>query len=431
MLGSYLLKNFCKNFSGAIHLLILGCLWLCSCSQPVEETVDLPPDQVVNYSLFPNDGAAGDSAIAHFAHGTILYVHPNATYEISFQVGDESSIPELQLFRTFKLDDRPGELGFRRVRVLKPQVKDDRYVFTFTCEEKNSTAWVATLGAGRSYYEGNLKDFRFEGSGTYSDHFSINLIVTGLVGETPDGVKAKDLPGVIAKEFRSRHTSVTLDTVYFREAHNHPTLGFNYPKNEKWYAGITSSDVWLSELGGWPEPKLHNALDLVLVHQIGVEGVMGYSKLFSGNMGEGNGSTVVVGTTVYVDGKESAMTSHEIAQVAVHEIGHFFGLRHTTSTLEDMEVADDYSIVEDGLDDTPWCPSLNFGGILAKKKSSMNLDYVMPFIKMPKSWKSKAGIQSCPDMDNVMFPLDDDQVRDVLSPTQREIFQKNLMIFPH
>ena len=412
-------------------LFSLSGLISCSDTESVEDIV-LYPDRPLAYLLYPNDRAQNDSAAANLAHGVELLVHPSAKYYLSFDADPSSEAPTLQLFRIVR-----GH--YQQVRVLEPQVVGSRYVYSFVCEENDAAEWVTTLESGGTYYKGKVSNVLLEGEGGYSDHFSLNLIAVGDVEQNLDGFTLQKLADSLLTAFRHYYTSVYIDTIYLNRAHEHPTLGKKYPADLPWLAGYSSDDIMLSELGGWP--GIENALDIVLVHFINDVDVLGYSDLFAGNLGSGTYSTLVLGSYVKMqDGSENVLPLSEIVETAVHETGHFFGLRHTTATTADLgRYVDgvnlgDYSNVEDGLDDTPYCSFLRSSGLLKSSSvPSSDIRQRLPQTLAAQGDAPKIGFGNCPDAGNVMFPMavSDRKFTLSFSEQQLEIIRKNLMIFPH
>ena len=166
---------------------------------------------------------------------------------------------------------------------------------------------------------------------------------------------------------------------------------------------------------------------------------IGYASLFSGNLGGGRFSTVLVGNHVMVNGdpkNERLLSSGEIVETILHETGHFFGLRHTTSTMNDFAVSRDASIIEDGLEDTPVCMEL-LQRKLMKQPVVESPRFQLPV--MPGNvyeriyWASSDAmiIASCPDASNFMFPASLDEPFEGFSEQQLDIIRRNLMLFPH
>ena len=429
------MKNFCKKECFWGILCILCASFFASCSDVVDADGGsvLSPDssRPIAHKLYPNDIAKNDSAAVNLARGIALVVHPGASYTLSFDIDSTQPAPELQLFRTYDLAYSKDLVGSSRIRTLSPTVVGNRYVYSFTCEENKMSIWLTSLGVDGEYYKGKVNNIRFQGFGSYSDHLSINLIVVGSMVNTLDGKNIDELASYMLKLFREKYYGITIDTLYVRYAHNHPTLGPYYPGDQPWVAGISSEDMFVSELAGWPEDGLRNALNIVLVHSIKNKDVMGYSHIFSGILGAGKQSSVVIGEYVKRGNGYELLSSYNIIITALHETGHFFGLRHTSSTkrdlglLDDVEdddgVIEDLSNVEDGLKDTPFCDVFSSPRNTLYKSSEGADDYAL-----------ELDLHSCPDKYNIMFPVTLDKVGVTsFSEQQMEIVRSSLMIFPH
>ena len=418
------LKKFCCWFS-------LPLLLLAGCSEdPPDPEYTVFPDNEYFFSYAPNDMAANDSVSANLAHGVKLSVHPNASYELSFKKDPSvSEIPILQLFHLYLNEDSTAYYG-KKIRTLEPKEINGRYVYNFICEERDNAEWATSLSVETSFYRGRTDSVRFIGSGAYSDHFSLNLVVVGKHTLTSDSVDVEGIAQKTLEAFRKYYTSVHIDTIYIRYADKHPTLGKKYPANEPWLAGKSSEDMFLYELGGWPEDGVREALDIVYVYRIEREMTIGYASLFSGNLGGGAFSTVLVGN--YVMSSEGArserlLSSAEIVETILHETGHFFGLRHTSATRRDLK--GDMSNIEDGLTDTPFC-----GYFLTSTlyKQSGRSDFVSSGCRENCAISRNDPIYACPDLDNIMFPVTVDCNEGAsFTNQQMEIIRSSLMIFPH
>ena len=444
------MKNVCKKkvtVWGIICVLLSVFFTACSSVADSDGEAMLPPDKdrTIVFKLFPNDMAKNDSAAANLARGIMLMVHPGASYQLSFDIDPNYPAPELQLFRSFSINDSEGRVGFRKVRALSPTVVGNRYVYSFECEENKMSIWFTSLGIDGEYYEGDVNNISFTGVGSYTDHLTINLIVVGSMENTSDGKGIDELASYMLQLFRQKYYGITIDTLYVRYAHQHPTLGAYYPADRPWVAGLSSEDVFVSELGGWPEDNLRNALNIVLVHSIKDENVMGFSRLFSGVLGAGKESSVVIGEHVRKDNNEiELLTSNNIAMTAVHETGHFFGLRHTSSTRRDLNqylnddektgvMVGDWSNIEDGLTDTPFCEYILQSGLY---KQAVEPDdegnRAGTSARERASFLRKSNIYSCKDLDNIMFPVTVDGHENAsFTKQQMDIVRSSLMLFPH
>lgn len=406
-----------------------------ACSEDSDpERVVYPLEKELYYAMFPNDPALGDSVEAHLSTGVMMIVHPGGLYTLSFGVDSAFEAPKMQLFRFYEHRDGDG-YGMSKMETLKPEVSGGRYVFNFVCEENEKSIWGLTLVQDDDYYRGKTPDVKFEGSGKYSNHLSLNLIPVGLI-DPIDGVNGMDsLAKMLLQAFRKAYTSFVIDTVYVNYASKHPILGSKYPSDVHWHAGATSEDMTLAELGGWPVKGVNEALDIVLVHRINELNVLGYAALFASNLRGGEGSTVIVGSHALTSTGERSLTAEEIVKVAVHETGHFFGLRHTTSTWADIEGYQDLSILEDGFEDTPSCPELLRSGLYKKGETSGVRDYSLPGRAYKMIDRTAYGIafneDDCPDASFVMFPVSTEQSMREFSKQQLKVLKQNLTLIPH
>ena len=446
------MKKVCKKWIWANWLVcFVAVCFLTACTEvnePIGSTT-LKPDTklLMAHKLYPNDMAKNDSAAAKLAHGVTLVVHPGASYTLSFDIDSTQPAPELQLFRTFDGNGKYVKISESPVRILSPTVVGNRYVYSFNCEENKMAHWVTSLGVNGSYYEGAVKNISFTGIGRYSDHFSINLVLVGKLENTADGLSIEEFSRQMLKVFREKYYGVVIDTLYVSYAHEHPTVGNQYPANEPWVAGYNSEDFFLGELASWPDENLRNSLNIIFVHSIYEKGIAGLSPLFSGDLNEGG--SVVVGERIMTSPVETQLqTSMNIILTAIHESGHFFGLRHTTTTDRDLDqymknaedvrvrVAD-VSNLEDGLTDTPYCEFILRNTLYAYEhglaKQASELDIPSDIVYQERaSFANQAGVYSCPDLNNIMFPVTVDGYYDILfTEQQMNIIRLSLMIMPH
>lgn len=419
------MKKICKSALELFFLLTMALLSACTTIAEDDDYI-LLPDNGLRFTAFPNDAAKNDSISANLSHGIKMIVHPKATYELSFDA--DLSIPKapsLQLFKTFPSTKDPNYFSVVKLKNVSAVLEEGRYVYRFSCEGNSKALWALTLEQNETYYQGTTNNFRLTGEGAYSDHMSLNLVVVGNVASQLKKFTIDDLAEELLTAFRKNYGSITIDTIYVRYSSDHPTLGSKYPADEPWIAGWSSEDKLLSELGGWP--GIENALDMVLVHSIVDQGVLGYSNLFSGNMGGGTGSTVILGANVYTASGMSSLDKKEIVETAIHETGHFFGLRHTTSTNSDMKGWGDFSVVEDGFDDTPYCEKLLASNLLKTRAGYDIMDWGMPRHKVSANF----NLNVCEDATNIMFPIDAEAENPTFSEQQLATLRASLMIYPH
>ena len=392
-----------------------------------EEALLLPQD--VLFVLYANDLAKNDSVASRLASGVLMPVQPGGSYTLSFNAAASRKPPRLQIFRLVMRSDSLY-IG-SKVRDIKALDSLGRWIFRFECHESEQTYWAPILVDDDSYYSGPVKDLVLDGQGNGSLHFSLNLILVGSYGGTSDSVSLDSLSRLFLHRFREAFAGggISIDTLYLHRASERTDVSTRYPDDIPWLAGKSSPDYFLSELGGWPnspgEPDAYQALDLVLVHRIEMPGVLGYSVLFGGNLGAGLGSTVVIGTHYYVNAfTEYPQSALEIVETAIHETGHFFGLRHTTSTTSDIANSGDASNVEDGIPDTPYCGSVIRAKLLPRL-------FPVPLEVQSRQVLFKSAVSRCPDANNPMFPTVDALEMEPFSDGQFTLLRKNLQLYPH
>ncbi len=203
----------------------------------------------------------------------------------------------------------------------------------------------------------------------YPLDFDINLIIVGKYTETKDGAS----PDLLAKRIQDRiNLALNPGGINVRKANvlyakDHPTGGGIFPENQEFtaYRGDPDQAALYSFLGKWPGHE--GEINLALFYNI---------KEFNGGKGGRTLGFAPLNGEIYVGGDQggyvtltsSDLTSSVVADVAIHELGHFFGLDHTSEK--------DGELVYDSFDDTPEC--------------------------LPNDYLGK-----CPDYGYIMFPNED------------------------
>jgi hypothetical protein len=411
-----LVRHLGKYFAGAFSLLLVGCLFDSAPPDPIS-----PGANGGDYRLFPNDLGKADSAAKYFAQGVILPGHPGASYSLSFVAG-EGSIPNLRLYRLIPKGD---QYMYTTDQLIEGKLSEGQWRYDFNANFSSQIDWLTILEQKGKRYETPLTNLHFAGWGSNSSHISLNLWITGKYVPPAGGETPQELAKLILAGYRTAYgpAGITVDTVYLQYASSHRLSGKSFPDS----LPIVAEDIEsrFDSLGNGLAHPYSEALDLVLIFGFQEEGMLGLSPLFGKNLEAGEAGVVLLSTHRSSAGLQdfTAVGSEVMVATAVHETGHFFGLRHTTVTQRDMMASGDFSAEEDGIGDTPWCPGLAY--LVGTRDIPVSSKFL--------SRKFIAGLAAyqCPDAENPMFPYSTDVIMGAFTEGQGAILAKNLSIFPH
>ena len=252
-----------------------------------------------------------------------------------------------------------------------------------------------------SAYAGEVKNMSvFDNDKVWSLDFDVNLVVAGKFMGTKDGATVEELAEKILDRLNQALNpgGIKVRNINVLYAKDHPVVGSDYPETEPFIMSRLDDSAYVSrdQLSRWPG------------HEGEVMLVLGYYIIDESNSTMG---FAPVPGTIYYDGSENytnyaALATHydsgatsapswEIANVAMHELGHYFGLKHTS----------EYGGEEfDDLEDTPECPRIG-----------------------------KRGTNSmfCPDYGYIMYPHESNKTYITFTPQQMDIIRLYLSTTPH
>lgn len=253
-----------------------------------------------------------------------------------------------------------------------------------------------------SAYTGEVKNVSvFDNDKVWPLDFDVNLVIAGKFMGTKDDATVEELADLI---FERLNQALNPGGIHVRKinilyAKDHPVVGGDYPEEEPFIMARLDDSEYESrtQLSRWPGHEGEFML------------VLGYYIVDESNTTLG---FAPVPGTVYYDGSEDdyanyvALATHtesgrnsimswEIANVSMHELGHYFGLKHTS----------EYGGKEfDDLEDTPEC--LDIG-----ERGEYN--------------------RLCPDYGYIMYPQTGDAAYVTFTPQQMDVIRMYLASTPH
>ena len=397
--------NIIKIYCFFLIMILLGACTESSVDEDVGDDVQFSYD--AKFFLTPNLGGIRESIDVNIKNGVGVRLSPGGRYSLYAKI-DSIDVEPLLFIDGAKCCD----CGCRGIH------EGNHLQFDFFCNvDKPTLVTLSLKSENEEILETSFHHVRLDGEGVYSDHLSLNLIVVGALGGFSDGETIDTLAKNIG-QFVQEIFEVKVDTVYVSFANEHPKVGYLYPKDSALFIQSHEDVFDLSE--PWNVPEKDNAFDIVLVKDFFNGSTTGQSRPFFMPVSFGVSLVVV-----------SFRNIKNVQKTVAHELGHVLGLEHTTLTKNDLLRSGDYSLLDDGLDDTPNC------------------QYIMDNLLMKQgrilfySFRNQEGIRNETNFDtlnddydakyclaNIMFPYGNMGGRES-SPMQRTIVKKNLTLIPH
>ena len=337
--------------------------------------------------------------------------YPTGARRYLFSVAKDKEYDDFPLLRVLIKNE------YNEEPLIEPIEKDDRWYYVLDAAALGFTNDVVKLVRWTKYgvYGRTSKNIILSDDGTgYTKNLNVNLIVAGKYMGTADNISVEEL----AKRIHARLNyalnpgGIGVRKVNILYAKNHPTVGSNFSETEGIDLDIGSSNQSpLAKLYQWPghEGEISIALGYRVTNS--TDGAAGFSPI-PGQIyqdygpakcqDQGAGTTIdrtcIMGIALATHLKSgAALGSINITAAAIHELGHFFGLAHTTSYGNPPEF--------DKLSDTPECADIT---------------------------TDTNQMKQCDDYGYIMFPYSDYKFQyATFTPQQMDIIRTYLTTTPH
>lgn len=385
---------------------------------------DDTPSRSINRRIYVNDQAAADSLRPDLVRKGVKFVlQPNRSYQLTLETPDRST-DKLSLY--YFADDVP-----RLYQTLIATHDGKREIFNVASDLPTAQFFMAKLSPpdGAASALAGIGGVNLANASTLSsDTLQLRVIFVRRLRTLADSAAKVAFSKTLFAEMGKIYSQagVVLEGSIDIVESGAPPMAFKFSNT---YSGL-------------PGNRVPNHVHLYLVDSIyaptgsGLAGeVLGFAPREVVDIDSHRESRVVLSARI-LQGQSALNGAVSLAITATHEIGHFFGLRHTVSTKHDFLQDDDYSNIEDGFTDTRFC-ALDDGKPLQKSAES-------PPAAVP-AWMDDLESQyclrttrdiSCSNLNcertNLMHPTDcgtRDQTR--LSAQQITFFKTNLASYKH
>ncbi len=313
---------------------LITCLILMSCGN---FTLDNPPSaNAANRRLYVNDQAPADSLIPAIVRDGIKFaLQPSKAYQLSITTARTKD-----RLKVYYYSESRGVQG--EFISLEATSNGTEEIFPLTSDQSAAQFFVAQLitPEGKSA-AGSLGHISLaSGPPLATDTFNLRLVFVRTLKNLPDAASKKNFADslfyYIAQVYEPYGIAIRGSYEIVEPTSPHEVLPFG------------NSFITL------PGTRITNNAHLYLVDSIAIADtglgllgvVLGFAPREVVDLDMHRESRVILANRAQ---------PNRLAITAAHELGHFFGLRHTVATEHDLLQDDDFSNYEDGFTDTRFC----------------------------------------------------------------------------
>jgi hypothetical protein len=383
-------------------------LWLSACGN---FTLDDPPSSSsgANRRIYVNDQAANDSLTSAIVRNGVKFVlQPGHGYQLALEATPRTK-DKLQVY--YYNDGVP-----RPYLTLGSASTGSEEIFSFSSDQPTAQFFMAQLSAPEGAQAiGSLHRITLASSAIHEeDTIHVRLLFIRKLRSLPDSASKIAFAGLLFEEMAKIYSplGITLDGTYDIVEPAAPAFVFPFS----------------NDFVGPPGNRVRNNAHLYMVDSIsigdpgsGLVGeVLGFAPREVVDIDTHRESRVLLSSRV-LRNLTARSAAIELANTATHELGHFFGLRHTVSTQHDLLQDKDFSNVEDGFTDTRTC---QLDVALAKSAAAAWIE------ANPSPYCLRIADNSCSiqcEITNLMHPFECGNVNQTHLSPQQIAFLKNTL----
>ncbi|MDQ3001502.1 MAG: M43 family zinc metalloprotease [Fibrobacterota bacterium] len=373
--------------------------------------------RTVNRRVYVNDQARNDSLPSELIKRGVKFVlQPSRNYEFSVQAASRKA-DKLNVY--YYKDNIPTHF-----KTLTAASDGTREIFSFASDKPLAQFFMAQLSTpeGAQAISSLSRISIASTSAIAADTLNVRLMFIRKLRNLPDSASKAAFAKALFQEMSKIYSPFGIVLSGSYDIIESAASPFAFP----------FTDTFIS----LPGNRVNNNAHLYLVDSIyvvdpksGLAGeVLGFSPREVVDLDNHRESRVVLSARI-IQGQTTANAALNLAITATHELGHFFGLRHTVSSKHDLLQDADFSNIEDGFSDTRFC-NLSLSQLnKTTASSSWTGDPTSPYCF--RIANEECTDRQC-DLLNLMHPVDCGSRNQIqLSPQQIAFLKKNLATYRH